>query len=64
MVTDKKFLSTAEAFSMFGGVLALATFNRRLADGSIPSVKIGNRRLIPAKFFDDLESQAMAGVQE
>lgn len=60
MIPNKKFLTTSEAFAAFGGVVAIATFWRHLGNGIIPSIKVGNRRLIPAKYFDDLEAQAMA----
>jgi excisionase family DNA binding protein len=36
--------------------LSTITIYRRLADGSIPSVLIGRRRLVPAAFFQKIEA--------
>lgn len=53
----KKFLTrqeTADALS-----ISLVTLARRLADGSIPFIKLGNRVLIPIQFIDELTAKAM-----
>jgi len=53
----KKFLTRQETADMLG--LSLVTLARRLADGSIPFIKLGNRVLIPARFIDELTAKAM-----
>jgi hypothetical protein len=57
METQKKFLSKIETAVALG--LSIATVNRRLIEGSIPSQKLGSRILIPAAFISQLEAQAM-----
>ena len=38
--------------------ISMPTLHRRLNDGSIPSVKVGRRRLIPATYLDTLVESA------
>ncbi len=61
MKTEKKFLTVDEARAVFGNI-SIASFNRKIYDGIIPSLKFGYRRYIPAKYFDELEAQAMASA--
>ena len=56
-VIQKKFISRQEAADALG--ISLVTLARRLADGSIPFIKLGNRVLIPAQFIDDLTAKAL-----
>lgn len=57
---EKSFLNKIEVAVKLG--LSIATINRRLASGEIPSIKIGNRVLIPVTFFKQLEMQAMNSI--
>lgn len=57
---EKSFLNKIEVAVKLG--LSIATINRRLASGEIPSVKIGSRVLIPVTFLQQLEMQAMNSV--
>lgn len=60
--TNKRFFSRQEAADMLG--LSLVTLARRLADGTIPFTKIGNRVLIPAQFIDQLAERAFSKQSE
>jgi excisionase family DNA binding protein len=59
MNIEKRFLSRQEAADTLG--LSLVTLARRLADGTIPYTKLGNRVLIPAQFIDQLAEKALSG---
>jgi excisionase family DNA binding protein len=49
-VTDPDYLTAAEAASRLG--ISLRTVRRRIADGSLPSVRIGHAVRIPAAALD------------
>ena len=51
-MSTKRSYSVAEVAEALG--LSRTTVDRRIADGSIPSLKLGHRRLIPADAFEDL----------
>lgn len=53
-----KFISITKACELLS--LSRATLNRRIKDGSIPTISIGSRILIPQKYFNDLENEAYA----
>lgn len=53
----KVFLSKNEACAELG--ISLPTLNRRLKDRVIPSVKLGGRILIPARFITGLEKMTI-----
>lgn len=56
-MASKLFLSKKEAAEQLA--VSLPTINRRLADGTIPHIKIGSRVLIPAEFLNNLAATAM-----
>jgi len=56
MDTTRRFLSKAETLHALG--ISLPSLNRRLADGSIPSIKLGGRVLVPADVLDRLAAAA------
>jgi excisionase family DNA binding protein len=41
----------------------VCTVDRQIKNGSIPSVKIGNRVLIPRSFIDELDQLAAGGAR-
>lgn len=51
---DRLVFTVQEASALLG--LPTITIYRRLADKSIPSILVGRRRLIPASFFERIES--------
>lgn len=40
------------------------TLYRRLNDGTIPSVKIGGRRLVPSSFFEEFLSRVQYSISQ
>jgi excisionase family DNA binding protein len=56
MSTMAQFLNKQEFAEM--STLSLATVNRLLKTGEIPSVHLGSRVLIPASFLESLERKA------
>ncbi|GAB6276038.1 MAG: hypothetical protein SAMD01599839_05780 [Rectinema sp.] len=58
-MAENLFLSRKQAATCLS--VSLPTINRRIADGSIPFVKIGTRVLIPARFLDELVEKALSG---
>lgn len=56
---SRRFVSKHDACEALGGI-SLASLDRGLRAGRIPYVRLGNRVLIPASFFDDLAAQAVA----
>lgn len=56
-VTDKRFLTPAEAAELLG--VATVTLYRAVQAGEFPAVKIRGRYIIPAKVIDELENLAM-----
>jgi excisionase family DNA binding protein len=54
--SSRRFLSRQEAANQLG--ISLPTLARRLADGSIPYIKLGGRVLIPAEFLTNLSTSA------
>jgi excisionase family DNA binding protein len=54
---EKSFLNKIEVAVKLG--LSIATINRRLASGEIPSIKIGSRVLIPFVLIHQLEMDVM-----
>lgn len=52
-----KFISRNEAATLLG--VSLSTLIRHLADGSIPSIRLGSRVLIPAEFIENLAQEAL-----
>jgi excisionase family DNA binding protein len=59
--TPPEFLSRAEAARRLG--LSVQSVRRRVNDGSLPSVKVGGRRLIPRAAIDALVAQAMRAAR-
>ncbi|PKL09213.1 MAG: DNA-binding protein [Spirochaetae bacterium HGW-Spirochaetae-7] len=60
MSSTRRFLSKSETSTALG--ISLPTLTRRLADGSIPFVKLGGRVLIPAETLDRLIAAATTQV--
>jgi excisionase family DNA binding protein len=56
MELSKHFLSRKETAEILS--VSLPTLARRLADGSIPYIKLGGRVLIPAEFLTNLSTSA------
>lgn len=57
---ETNFLSKKQLCTVLS--ISLPTLNRRLADKTIPFVRIGSRVLIPTSYVQQLESQAMCNV--
>jgi len=57
-----RFLSKAEVAKATG--LSLPSVNRRIADGSIPSIKLGGRVIIPGYFLDQLAESSGCSREE
>lgn len=62
MDSRRRFLSIAEAASRLG--LARITAYRMAADGRLPSVKLGSRRLVPIAALEAIEAEALAAAGE
>jgi excisionase family DNA binding protein len=61
MEISKHFFSRKETAKVLS--ISLPTLNRRLADGSIPHVKLGGRVLIPAEYINKLSTSAFANEE-
>jgi len=57
LTVERKFFSVTETASMLG--CTEVTIRRWVIAGTIGSIKIGGRRLIPKKVIDELAAQAM-----
>lgn len=58
---EARFINKADACKALG--VSPATLNRNLKSGSVPSVKLGARVLIPADFIDQLAARALARLE-
>ena len=56
LMVERKFFSVNETASMLG--CTKVTVRRWVMDGTIGSIKIGGRRLIPRKVIDELIARA------
>lgn len=56
-LSSKRFLSRIEAAEQLG--ISLPTLSHRILDGSIPSVKLGRRILIPPEALERLAEKAL-----
>lgn len=54
MQTERLFLNKTEVAVKLG--ISIPTVNRRIADKTIPSKKIGNRVLIPVAWLEELQA--------
>lgn len=61
MESIPKFLSKKDVSDILG--VSLPTINRRIADSTIPHIKLGSRVLIPAVFLDELAAKALSGQE-
>ncbi|MHB9004981.1 MAG: helix-turn-helix domain-containing protein [Coriobacteriia bacterium] len=62
LTVERKFYSVDETASMLG--CTEVTIRRWVMDGTIGSVKIGGRRLIPAKIIEELIESAQPKEEE